>query len=304
MELRVDHLAFSTPEETRQEMQAWLASFAPLVMPGESPTETQVMQRLGTILDLRSRGAQLKTKAGDVALEYTELADTFRRAFDQLPSLEHDTRVLLGTLRPGDPRGVPNLDLLQERLDEREARQEIGAETSLVPEGRLEMVTSPSQPAAGIAQMMMAAGMLCFVTFHMIMMIGGMMTAFGGFALLLLPFYGIFYAAAYGIANAAFKAAAEERVRLEGSRLVVVREWGPFSSTKEHDLDPGTLPRIGRPTMTMQSARSGYPLQTAVILTDAKGAEVAVGTGLTAEKKESLRDRLSAALKTARAARL
>jgi uncharacterized membrane protein len=300
MESRVEHLAFSTPEETRQEMQAWLASFSPLLMPSDAPTETQVMQRLGTILDLKSKGAQLKMKAGDLSFEYGELTDTFRRALDQLPSLEQDTRVLLGALRPGDPRGAPNLDLLQDRLDEREARQEIGADTARLPGGILEMVTSPAQPAAGIAQAIMGVGMTCFVTLHMIMMIGGMFMAFGGFALLLLPFYGIFYAAAYGLFSSAFKAGAEESVRLEGSRLTVTRTLGPFSSTKEHVLDSATLPRIGRPAVNFQNKQASGMIQTAVILTDINAREVAIGHGLTAEKKESLRDKLSGVLKARR----
>lgn len=291
----VEGLSHVPPHELRQEVQAWLASFTPLIMAQDHPTETEVMQRLGVILDLKKRSSFLKMRLGDMGHENWELADTFRRALEQLPSLEDDTRKLLGILKPGDPRGLPDLDALQDRLGEREARQEIGASTTPAPGQIFQETASPSQPGMGLGQMGMGLAMLAFVTFHAIAMIGGMTMAFGPVAFLLLGFYSIFYFAGFGILSSAFKAAAEEKITFTGRTLKVERTLGPISTSKEHFIAPGSKPRIGRPNIAISTKQQQIP-QNAILLTDLDGKEVAIGMGMTHERREQLRDKISAYL--------
>lgn len=264
-------------------------------MAQDHPTETEVMQRLGVILDLKKRSSFLKMRLGDMGHENWELADTFRRALDQLPSLEDDTRKLLGVLRPGDPRGLPDLDALQDRLGEREARQEIGVSTSLEPGQTLQEIASPSQPGAAAGQLLFGAGMLAFVTFHAIMMIGGMYMAFGPLAFLLLAFYSIFYFAGFAMISSAYKAAAEEKITLNGRLLKIDRTLGPLATSKEHFIAPGSKPRIGRPNIAVSTRQQQIP-QNAILLTDVDGKEVAIGMGMTHERREQLRDKIAAYL--------
>ncbi len=277
-------------------MQAWLASFTPLLMSEEVHTESEVMQRLGLILQLKKDGPLLKMRLGDMGYEEQELADTFRRAMEQLPSLEQDTRVLLGKVRPGDPRGIPDLDALQDRLDEREARQEIGVPTKILPDSVFEETASPKQMAAAIGQLFMAGGVLAFVTFHMIVMIWGMSQAFGPAAFLLVLFYSLFYMGAFAMVSSAFKAGAEEKIKLIGRTLTITRTLGPFETVKDFVIAPNSLPSIGKPSVLV-STKNGQMPQTAILLTDALGKEVSFGMGMTNEMRERLRDRITTYLR-------
>lgn len=259
-------------------------------------TETEVMQRLGLILDLKKRGPFLKLRLGDLGHDEWELSDTFRRALDQLPSLEEDTRKMLAVLRPGDPRGVPNLDALQDRLGEREARQEIGADTLPRATDSLVEIASPQQTGAAMGQLIMAVAVLGFVTFHAIAMIGGMWMAFGPAALFLLAFYSIFYFAGFATLSSAFKAGAEEKITLSGRTLVIVRTLGPISTRKDLVIAANSEPRIGLPNVVVSTRRGQIP-QTAILLTDVEGREVAIGMGMTMEMRENLRDKIASYLK-------
>ena len=292
----VEGLSHLPPQELKNEVQAWLASFTPLVMNREAHTESEVMQRLGLILELKKNGPLLKMRLGDMGYEEQELADTFRRAWEQLPSLENDTRLLLGKIRPGDPRGLPDLDALQDRLDEREARQEIGAPTTVLPDSVVEETASPKQVAAAIAQLSMAGGVLAFTTFHMIAMIWGMSQAFGPLAFLLVFFYSIFYFGAFAMVSSAFKAGAEEKVKLNGRTLTITRTLGPIEQVKDFVIAPNSLPRIGRPNLVV-SSKNGQMPQTAILLTEVTGKEVSFGMGMTHEMRERLRDKISTYLK-------
>jgi hypothetical protein len=294
----VEGLSYLSPQDLKHEVQAWLASFAPLVMSGEAPTEEQVMKRLGLILDLRQRGGQLRLRLGDLGYEEQELATTFRRAVEQLPSLEEDTRRLLGLLKPGDPRGLPDLDQLRARLDDREARQELGAPThpflgendALVEDG------SPSQPLQAVAQLAMSAGVLAFTTVHAVLMIGGMYAAFGPLALLLLAFYSIFFMAGMSLGASAITTGAKETITLHGRNLTIRRELGPIDTQKTVTLGPKSLPSIGRP-QAFRSVKQGEMPQTALLMTDDQGREVSFGAGMTHEAKTVLRDRIIAYLR-------
>lgn len=292
----VEGLSQVPPHELKQEVQAWLASFTPLVMVRDIQTETEVMQRLGLILDLKKRGPFLKLRLGDLGHEEWELSDTFRRAFDQLPSLEEDARRMLAVLRPGDPRGVPNLDDLQDRLGEREARQEIGADTLPQVTDSLVEIASPQQPGNAMGQLTMALAVLGFVTFHAIAMIGGMWMAFGPAALFLLAFYSIFYFAGFATLSSAFKAGAEEKITLTGRTLEVSRTLGPFSTRRDYVIAANSMPRIGMPNVVVSTRRGQIP-QTAILLTDLEGKEVAIGMGMTMEMREKLRDKIASYLK-------
>ncbi len=143
--------------------------------------------------------------------------------------------------------------------------------------------------------MAFGVGILAFVTFHAIAMIGGMSMVFGPLAFLLLGFYSIFYFAGFGILTSAFKAAAEEKITLTGRVLRIDRTLGPFSTSKEHFIAPGSKPRIGRPNLAVTTRQQQIP-QNAILMTDIGGKEVAIGMGMTHERKEQLRDKISAYL--------
>lgn len=262
-----------TKQDLESDMNAWVARFAPLVMPGDPPSIPELKEKLQEIDDLRVTGQILSSEP--VEALNSELVETFQQAQGQLDSIEADLRKRLARLAPGDPAGLADLDALQDRLAEREARQELGVPTEEELGGRLEMKLSEGSWASAIGLGVFGFAWTSFTTVHCILMVGGMSKAFGLAAFGLLGFYALFFLVGFGMLAAAFLALCKEEIVLEGRTLTVKRRFKGMEWKKTYTLLNGTPARLGAPTVKSSESNS-----MAIIFTDTSGKEISVGSGL------------------------
>lgn len=262
------------------------------------PTEPEVRRRIQSCLQLRSEGESLKQRLTAISDSDPELVHTFDKASNQLESIEDDFRRKLGKLMPGDPDGIADLDEIKDRLAERLARQEMGLEgESAVPEVLELKVGSPNRTAAvGIG--VFGLGWTAFTTFHAIIMIGGMFTAFGWGALALLAFYSIFFLAGFTMLAAAAEAASSEHIVLNGRQLTVVKSLGPWIRKKTYQLPADARAAIAE--MEIARVRAGNaPAKpsTVVQVHDVDGNPIGFGANATDFQRRQTVERVNAYLK-------
>ncbi|MCO5298099.1 MAG: hypothetical protein M9921_14720 [Fimbriimonadaceae bacterium] len=288
-------------EEARDAANAWIARFAPLVMEDEVLTAPEVRARLATVEALRSdsgevrRGLQVYGSDAD-----WELSSTLDRAIAQLDSVEEGFRKQLGLLAPGDPEGKANLERLNQRLTERSARQELGLQAEAEMPAVLEEKTSPANWAAAGGIGLFGFGWTSFTTFHAVLMIGGMYSAFGIGALALLGFYAIFFAVGFAMLGAAVNAASDESIELDGRSLTVRRKLGWWVRKKHYSLGPEAKAEIGKVNAVKMGAGNSNSVMPAIVIPDAQGRPVSFGSGKTVEQRKALRDRINAYLAVTR----
>ena len=278
---------------TRDEMNAWVARFAPLVMAPPPMEAHDLRERLDLIQGLRHDAERLATtKSMLVEPDDQELVRTFEMALPQLSQIETDLRARLARVAPGDPEGRPDLDRLQERLHENAARQEMGLHSDPVPEV-LEAITSVPSWGAAIGLLIPAMGVGAFVTVHMLIMIGGMWMAFGPGALALVLFYAIFYAAVVAMFGGAFTAASEETIRLEGNQLTITKRLGGMKLTKSHLVDPDQKVKEVEQAENSNRTRRFFEV---IEMTDPTGRPIHFARGISNAKREELVRQLNAYL--------
>lgn len=285
-------------EQTRDEANAWVARFAPLVMSEEVFTESEVRQRIEACRLLAAEGKELETRLGTLADTDSELLSTFQKALGQLDSLESDFRKHLARLKPGDPEGIADLDSINERLSERLARQEIGLETAQDVPDILEMKVAPGNKAAAAGLGIFGLGWNAFTAFHATMMIGGMSQAFGLMALFLLAFYAIFFFAGIGMWIAAANVGAAERITLEGRSLTVTKTLGPWTKDRHYKLAPDSTAEIAEMEIAqVRNSRAPQKPTPVVQLHDVDGNPIGLGATATDAQRRQTRDKINAYLK-------
>lgn len=278
-------------------MNAWVARFAPLVMHDESVTEPEIRTRIAALTRLRAEAPLLRMKLGDLSSPDDQtLADTFESAARQLDSLESDLRTALGKFAPGDPESRPDLDALRDRLAEREARQEVGAPTSVVPDV-LKLRMSGGNVAAAVGGGVVGLGILGFIVVHAVLMIGGMMRAFGPLAFLLLGFYAIFLVGIGSMLKSAVNRAATEDIELSGRTLRVIRTLAGVPWVHTYVLAPGSRATSAE-KMVQSTARHSIPTPVDVVeLMDVSGRAVHIGEHSLEQQREDAVERINAYLK-------
>ncbi len=249
-------------------------------------------------LESEAPGLQQRVGLAPGSIE-PKLAATFQAACGQVDSLLDDWRRHLGQVAPGDPRGFVNLDKLQSQLSERAARQELGVPTGAVPALIEERTGTGSWAAAG-GMGIFALGWNAFTLFHAVLMIGGMMRAFGPVALFLLLFYAIFFSVGFSMAYSAYQAASDESIVLEGRTLKVTRSFLGKEKSKLYTLGDNARAEVastlsGVPAFSSNSAGNRRSI-TAVVLTTSEGKKVSVGLRLMPQEKQSLASRINAYL--------
>lgn len=273
-------------QEVRDEANAWLARFAPLVMPNPGQSLLSVEKQLDSarmLLD-ESRELMSRLEALDEPADL-ELTETVVSAVSHLPSIESDLRTRLARI---NGEAIPvDLQTLQQRLAEREAKQELGISTGYQSSGALELLTSPRNLVAAGGIGIFALGWNAFTLFHAVLMIGGLYRAVGFFALFLLLFYAIFFAAGFAMGKAALDSLSDERIELVGNTLKVSKTLGRWVRTKTYDLDPQSRAVVGPATFGFSSGENRKAMR-GILMTDAKGKEVAFGLGSTEELKQRL----------------
>ncbi|HRK20874.1 MAG TPA: hypothetical protein PLX06_03665, partial [Fimbriimonadaceae bacterium] len=167
-------------EETREAAHAWVARFAPLIMEEKVLGVRAIKDRLKTIEELEASGPSVRQRLQQVATDDDwKLLDTIEKSLGQLESLETSLRKQLGTLAPGDPMGIADLDRLADRLAERSARAELGIAHEPETPGVLELKTAPANYGTAIGAGVFGMGWTSFTAVHAVLMIGGLMQAFG-----------------------------------------------------------------------------------------------------------------------------
>ncbi len=283
----------------RNRAQGWLARFAPLVMDDSAVNDEELRNRLQLIERLGSEATELQPELESLdGLDDVELRQTFRRAVTQLDSLQGDLRKRLARVAPGDPAGLVDLDVLQERLEERAARQEMGLATTQEIPSVLKLKTAPGNLAAAAFLGIFSLAWNAFTAFHATLMIGGMAKAFGWIALALLGFYAIFFTVGFGMAWGAFMTASTEEIELDGTSLTVRRRFASITKTKRHVLDPKSRARIGEGTLGwIQSGNNQRSRPTpAVVVTDLDGREISIGVNASAESRNRTMEQINAYL--------
>lgn len=251
-------------------------------MKPEVLNEKDVRRALETSLSLSAEAPNLLAQLDQLpGMDDIELRQTFRRAANQLPSVEQDLRRHLARLSPGDPDGIVDLDSLAERLDEREAKQEIGVATYEDIPARLKLQTSPGNLGAAAFMGLFGLGWNAFTLFHATLMISAMYRAFGIGALVLLLFYAIFFTVGFGMLWAAYRMACREDIELDGEELTVRRSLGPMRTTKSYAVNHEVPAVIGNASTgwSGQTTRRHAKPNPVVILTDKSGQPIELGVG-------------------------
>jgi hypothetical protein len=276
-------------EEARDQANAWIARFAPLVLESESLSADEVRERLQLLDELHKEAPETKDRLFmHGTLDDRILRSTLDRAISQLESLETDLRKRLGRISPGDPQSIADLQKINERLEERLARQEIGVDTD-VP-AILQMRTAPSNWAAAGFLGMFGLGWTSFTAVHAFFMIGGMAKSFGAIAFALLLFYGIFFVVGFGMLAAAVAAASIEEIELNGRELTVHRKLMGWIRSKTYTLHEDCEPKD---EVVSTSTTNGTKKTTfAIVLTDKSGKPIHLANGATQWQRDQVRMKL------------
>jgi len=281
-------------EQTRDEANAWVARFAPLVMTSDVLTAPELHDRLNLVNQLREEAPSLQSRlSGIPAVEDHTIASTFNTAYSQLDSVETELRNTLARLSPGDAAGLPDLDALNDRLAERKAREELGLASEAVP-AKLEMVTSPVNWAQAGFFGLFAFGWLSFTTFHAFMMIGGLIKAIGYAALALLGFYAIFFAVGFGMLAGAVLSATKEVTEIDGHTLTIRRKIGPWLIHKSYQLSK-MMPSIEVNPNGMR--QNNAPPLRCITMTDVNGKAIRFASGTTEAQRQEFCNRITAYLR-------
>ncbi len=279
----------------RELANQWLARFAPLIASDEVPFESATIRnQLAAIASLKNDAPELRrllepfTEGSD-----RQLFDTVNQALGQLDSLEGGLRKQLAKVAPGDPQGMIDVASLQDRLAEREAKQEIGVQASDLIPSVLELETSPPNKAVAIGAGVFGLGWTAFTAIHCVIMIGGMYRAFGFAAFGLLAFYSIFFLVGFAMLGSCVNSLCTESISLNGRTLTINRKLGGWVRTKTFELSEDTRASIGKPQSgTTQSSNGAAPLQT-INLTDSRGKGISFGASTTYEFKQKLAKKIN-----------
>ncbi len=285
-------------DEARTALQRWVSQFAPLVM-DEGPLDASALRdRLTRVEKLKAELPRVKDQKIFLSLtDDGELLRTFSMAQDQLHGLENDLRKQLSHQAPGDPESIADLGLLQDRLAERAARVEMGA-NEVVPE-ILELETSPRQIGTGIGIGIFGLGWTAFTTVHCVLMIGGMWKAMGPVALFMLLFYAIFFGVGGLMLAGAFYSFCDESISLDGFELTIRRKLLSFTWESKKTLDPKLRAQIH--TQTSTDSDSGRQSHTKSIqMTDINGKEIKLAMGATEAKRQQIVNQINAYLSVQR----
>jgi len=272
--MSMDQLA----SQAGQQANAWVARFAPLVLTTDGLTEKDVRNRILLVDQLKQEAPQIadRLKQASTYVDPT-LVSTFTTANTQLNSIDSDLRSALAKFAPGDPQSAPDLQMINDKLAERQAREELGVPNDPIP-AKLDLETSPANWAGAGMIGIFGIGWTSFTTLHMCLMIGGMMKSIGIAALALIGFYAIFYAAGFAMLASAVAAASTETIELDGHQLTIRRKLGGWVRTKQFQLAP-LMPTIeDNPTSMHQR---GQPPTKCIVLTDVNSKPVRIASGAT-----------------------
>lgn len=287
-------MELQTPNEgtasLRQSMNRWVAQFAPLVMENRTLTAEDIRLQLAIIRRLKDESERLAVMKSTLTdAEDAELLNTFQLAIRQLPQMETDLRHRLNFMAPGDPESRPCLTMVQDRLQEQAARQEIGL-TSLDSLQPVEAKTADPSAAAAVGIGVIALGWNGFTLFHATIMLGGMLKSFGFLAILMGLFYLPFFAVGLLMVAGVAYALCTETIRLEGNQLTITYQLARLTYRRKHKIDMNQLVKHAE---IMDSDSNKMRKQDQIEFTDTNGKPVRLARGLSQSAKESLMHELN-----------
>lgn len=281
----------------RQDMNRWVAQFAPLVMENAGLVPEEITERIELIQKLRAKADRLMIAKSSLSQpDDAELLNTFQLAVRQLPQMESDLRRQLHLVAPGDPESRPCLTALQDRLQENAARQEVGL-NSLDHLDPIEANTAEPSASAALGLGIFALGWNGFTIFHATMMLGSMLKSFGFLALLMGLFYLPFFAVGLLMIAGVVFSLCRESIRLEGNKLTVTYRWGPFTYLRKHEID---IDQLVKQSEVLDSDTNKMRKQDQIQFTDIKGKPVRLARGLSESARTKLIKKLNAHLLSAR----
>lgn len=279
--------------QSRDEANRWLAQFAPLLDDLDRLTAEECRERLEHVPELRAEGERVRAELEQLATPAeAPLLDAFRAAQEELEALERDYRRRLGLLAPGDAAGEVDLVRLRERLAEAAARRELESAvgSSVALPASLELKVSPGSRGSAAFMGLFSAGIFAFTSIHATLFIGGFMRAIGPLAFGFLAFYAIFWAAAYGMARSAVRAASQEEVAVEQRHLRLRRRFGPWEWEEQYTLAPESRASV---TTAVRQRGNNTVTMTEVALQDAEGRDIRFACGRSELEQQRLVTRLN-----------
>ncbi|HRK23006.1 MAG TPA: hypothetical protein PLX06_14405, partial [Fimbriimonadaceae bacterium] len=121
--------------------------------------------------------------------------------------------------------------------------------------------------------------------------------AFGWFALFLLLFYAIFFGVGFALLAAAFNAACDESILLDGRRLTIRRQLGAMRREKSFQVGSGSLAKIGKIQALKSSQTKGGARVQAILLTGEDGKTISFASGQTNDRLRELVEQINAYLR-------
>ncbi|MBX3110494.1 MAG: hypothetical protein KF857_00670 [Fimbriimonadaceae bacterium] len=287
----------SFDQQLGEDVERFLARFASWMDVDPAPGAKKAKAAVESLGRLEQELPGLTSRVRDAGDKIDRrLAATFFSAAGQVESLLDEWRVRLGVVAPGAPRSSVDLDALQSRLQEREARQELGV--SSVP-AYINVKTGSGSWAAAAGTGVFALGWNAFTLFHATIMIGGMWRAFGPAALALLLFYAIFFAAGFAMIAATVAALSDEEIDLDGRDLTVTTTTLGRKKVKSFVLADGAQAEVTTPTLgnlTFRNRGDSQAKSTSVVVRTVDGKLAAFGSRLTPQEKQALARRINAYL--------
>jgi hypothetical protein len=286
----------SREEELKQEVESWIASFAPLLMEDGELTSSEIQDRLEDIRQLRRSGGVLNMRSGSLrAPEYAELLETFEDAWARIDPLEKQTKEALARLKADTGAQAVNLvDTEVERTPTVEPSEPAPKRFDF-PGGILrEVVSRPSSSKA--------AGLGCFAIFwngftliHMFFMIRGMYESFGAVAFLLLLFYAIFLLVGAAVAHSAILALSTQSIVISGRKLTRTRVVLGWKSTKSWVINPGSPAIMASPTSPVMKSGTNQR-EKEIALKSAEGERIFLGAPVFESDQKVLIEKINAYL--------
>lgn len=272
----------------RQDMNRWVAQFAPLVMANPALIPEEITERVELIQQLRIEADRLMIAKSLLSQpEDAELLNTFQLAAQQLPQMEADLRRQLHLVSPGDPESRPCLTTLQDRLHENAARQQMGLATDPIPEV-FEAVTNTVNWGKTIGIMLPALGAVAVAAFfHGQNFTVGQVTSksvalFAATVFIVAMAFGRPWAFSY-----------HEKLTLKGDGLILTKWLGPFWWPVEYKI---TLDQQVEIVEVRDSRSSVWNGGRAIAIQDSIGFPIHVGRELSEGKREELVRQINAYL--------
>lgn len=280
-------------QELTEDVERFLARFSSWIdvdATASAKKSKAAVDSLGRLV-AETNALQQRVRDGSERID-RRLAATFWSASGQVPSLLDEWRVRLGVVAPGAPRSSVDLDTLQARLQEREARQELGV--SALPQ-TIRAHTGTASVASALGIGIFALGWNGFTLVHAIFMIGGMMKSFGPIALLLVFFYSIFFGVGAVMVLATIAALSDEDVDLDGRTLTIMTKFFGRVKRKVYTLPDWAKAEIGKPVSNetaMGSNNNGNRLMSIVVPTTT-GKPVSFGSRLLPQERQMLMQKIN-----------